>query len=496
MLETKGLPNCGGTCYFNSCMQFLFNIQEIQNFFKKYTIIDSNTILNEEEKKLILILNDLKNIYNIIIRSNDSILSTIDYNKLIKETLDKILDRGDIVNPLSSQEDSSEIIVKINNKFIINTNTDILHQFENNYINTFSKLLKKYLYNYTLSIRLYNKKTTNCKYDYKLKKEEIGTIQIKTENLHLDSKLTNFIDTTFKIHVEELEEGYCVGADDRPLIINGQKILLNEFKVYYTYELQSKYIIINFIPYTYNTRTNIIDYGQIEIDKIFSVNNINYEIKGIVIHTGKTMNSGHYYYLHFKNDECTEYNDSRVSRKNLTIRNNKYIFDTNNQPVIIIYEKKDNINPSKKINYDFTSFIEQKNSEIVNQPIIQQPIIQEQEINVRQQKYFIIDHLLNPYINIVYDTFENKDLYEYYIPYNNNLFNITISFDDQNSYDIYIDHQLQSKIDNYTVKDYINNITINKQPNIEELNSNIDQLKKLIDSHFTKLNNLKKILEK
>ena len=47
MLKTRGLKNCGGTCYFNSFLQLFFNIQEIQEYFKNYNTINS---VNKEEK--------------------------------------------------------------------------------------------------------------------------------------------------------------------------------------------------------------------------------------------------------------------------------------------------------------------------------------------------------------------------------------------------------------------------------------------------------------
>jgi len=34
--KTKGLKNCGGTCYFNSFLQLFFNIEEIQEYFENY----------------------------------------------------------------------------------------------------------------------------------------------------------------------------------------------------------------------------------------------------------------------------------------------------------------------------------------------------------------------------------------------------------------------------------------------------------------------------
>jgi hypothetical protein len=410
MLKTKGLPNCGNTCYFNSFLQFLFNIEEIQTYFRNYNEIkiDSDEIVNEE-KDLILILNGLKKIYNVVFRQENISLPT-NYDNDIIDTKKHILE-GEI----GTQEDSSEIFLKLFNKFIIETNTDILKEYNNKNINIFSKLLKELFINNRLNKKHYDKKN-NCKYIYDLKNEEISLIQIKKEHLDLVSGTTNFISSIFKIHNDSLDDTKCPDNEN----------ILNNFKEYYSYNLKSKYIIINFIPYT---RQNIIKYGNVELDKTFSVNNINYKIKGIIVHQG-TLNAGHYYYLDFKNDECTEYNDSSVTPNKLLTTSsdkNKYIFNNYDKPVIIIYEKDNNITPIKKINYDFFEFVGDLDSNI-----------QDEDPDIILTKYS------------------------------------------------------KNKINNYTVKDYIDK----KTPVNVELKSNIDQLKSLFYDHFTKLDNLKKILEK
>ena len=166
----------------------------------------------------------------------------------------------------------------------------------------------------------------------------------------MSSKKTNFIDEIFKIFIENNTQWTCTNPKED---INGNINKIYEMQIKSCYNIQTKYIIINFIPYTY-TIPGIINYGTIELDKSFSVNNINYKIKGIVIHIG-SLGGGHYYYYHFENDICKKYDDDDVDNNYKLLEStekDKYIFDTNEHPVVIIYEKKDNINPSKKINFE------------------------------------------------------------------------------------------------------------------------------------------------
>jgi hypothetical protein len=331
MVETKGLYNYGGTCYFNSFLQLFFNIEEIQKYFNTYNIVENNILIEEKEKKLILILNYFKNIYDIIIgKQNIS-----NYNNLIKEILNIILDRKNIINPLTKQEDSSEVLLRIFEKFFVYKKL-----FKNEKINEFSELLNTLFYNKIISTKYYDKTKYECDYTYSIIDEYSPLLKIN--NIQLSSS-KNLINDLFKIHNNKIDSIFCPDKD----------IEIKEFYEYFIYDVKKKYIIINFIPYT---QKGISDYGTVELDKSFRVNNINYKIKGIIVHIGN-LKGGHYYYLHFENDNCTQYNDSKVDKKyKLSENNNKYLFNTQQQPVIIIYENNNTINPLKKINYDCTHY--------------------------------------------------------------------------------------------------------------------------------------------
>jgi ubiquitin C-terminal hydrolase len=343
---TRGMRNCGGiTCYFNSSMQLFFNIEEIQNYFYNYIYYNENEYnkLKNNEKELILILNNLKRIYKIIFRDKDPIQNTIsndEYDKLIKDTVQKIFVDVDI----TKQQESFEILIQIFTKFDFD--------FDNNDLSKFKDTLLPLINNQVLFKRTYDKNKYNCNDIINIKSEYNNYVPIKYENINMILKKTNFIDEIFKIFIENNTEWIC----DSPKYINGNINKIDKMQIKSCYNIQTKYIIINFVPYIDHVSGVIINYGTIELDKSFSVNNINYKIKGIVIHTG-SVNGGHYYYYHFENDICKKYDDINVVDNYILLEStekDKYIFNENEHPVVIIYEKKDNINPSKK--FDFECF--------------------------------------------------------------------------------------------------------------------------------------------
>lgn len=348
---TKGLRNCGNiTCYFISSMQLFFNIEEIQEYFFHYNYYNENENENEynklqdDEKELILILNNLKKIYEIIFRDVDDIQNPSEYDKLIKDTVSKIIVNVD----LTKQQESFEILIQIFTKF--NNNFD----FNNADLQKFKVTLIPLISNELLIKRTFDNNKYKCNDIFNINPVNEMHVLIKRENINFISKKTNFIDEIFKINIENIIDAEYM-CNDPKYDVNGKRIEINEMqiKTCYNYNIQTKYIIINFIPYN---ELGIFKYGKIELNKSFSNNNINYKIKGIIIHIG-AVGGGHYYYYHFLNNDCIEYNDMHVNKKTLLVEDDKYIFYENEHPVVIIYEQKDNINPSEKKSFDCNTSI-------------------------------------------------------------------------------------------------------------------------------------------
>jgi ubiquitin C-terminal hydrolase len=94
MAETKGLPNCDNTCYFNSFLQLFFNIKDIQDYFYEYNVINIDTIANEE-KNLIFILNKNNQPVIIIYEQQDNIYPSkqinYDFDKYIQDRKQNII---------------------------------------------------------------------------------------------------------------------------------------------------------------------------------------------------------------------------------------------------------------------------------------------------------------------------------------------------------------------------------------------------------------------
>ena len=256
----------------------------------------------------------------------------------------------------TNHEDSSELLNSIITLFHINKNHD------NHKIKEFSKVLLN-IYNHTIIeyIKVKDKDKIKCKDDDQLKSTMTDLLQHKISQFNNG----NLIDYMFDIkHTEDDETRRC-GTDTN---INIKKDKL-EF-----YNIKSKYIIINVIPYR-NDRITIIKTMlpfDISIHKSFSINNKKYKIKGVVIHNGLNVDYGHYIYLSFEDNKWVTYDDSSNSEFNYDIKANlKFNSIASKQPVLIIYEEDDTIShPDKTI----ISKVPRQIQDIVNKHNFNNPI--------------------------------------------------------------------------------------------------------------------------
>lgn len=106
-----------------------------------------------------------------------------------------------------------------------------------------------------------------------------------------------------------------------------EKIIQKFTKSYIFETLPTNFIITlnKFDNYGNKKLFSIGDYKEI------SLNSNNYKIKAIIVHSGKTSTSGHYYVYRFESTKIYELNDSKVIEKtendiNDDIKKNGYIF--------------------------------------------------------------------------------------------------------------------------------------------------------------------------
>ncbi len=268
----KGLTNLGNTCYMNSALQLLLNVDELYVFFNKY-------------KNVSHILNKLHTFFTLYKNSDHSVLNPGEIKNILGDRKKKFL--------RNEQEDSSEFITYL---------FDIVDsELKKNNIND---SLKNILNIETIT-------SVKCKLVKCLKESNT-----RANNYFLNLPITSDLTDSYR----KFKESEKLIDDNKYSCDNCKKYTIARKKTEIVKWPKHLFILLH--RYTNNLRKNS---NQVNIPLEWRHN---YKLEGGVIHSGD-LSGGHYIYFGKRNYDWYLFNDSSVkliNKNNLnSLKNNAYI---------------------------------------------------------------------------------------------------------------------------------------------------------------------------
>jgi len=315
--DLYGIINMGNSCYINSGIQMLFHNDKLNKII----------LSSESENKVIKAYIELYNSYMEKNIDKDQILNLVsELNNVIKNKEDKF--------NVKKQNDSSEFVNKLTEVF-----SDEIGDVFSKYTNVTIATSITFPDNIVI-----DDKNIKC---LDVKKPDITpgkNIIIPLNNTNTD--IADHLDAMVKGIPENItdEDNYyrCLKYK-----INGKnaKISDGEMRIPFT-----KTERLMTIPDSLNITLGVFgedliskNKSNITIPNKLKIKDQNYLIKGIVVHYGRTMKSGHYTYLSYQNNKWYEYSDDDIeSYDMLTKEGGSNVFKANMKyptPYMIHYEK-------------------------------------------------------------------------------------------------------------------------------------------------------------
>ena len=340
-----GLDNIGATCYMNATLQCLFNIPELQ----KYFLYDNNLYQNENAILSKAFGDVLKNLYDR--KKNKTSYAPKFFKDIIGE-----------LNPLFkgvAANDSKDLILflleKMNDELTVPRNyipdqnlPFNLREFRKNYYSAYNSIIQRlFIYEQESNITCCKCRCQNITYSayniliFPLEKIRNYKMQ-KYPNGFLDVKLEDCLDQYISIEYLQGDSMiYCnqcnllTPAENTSRLNNCPEIFVfilnrgkgNEFEVNFDFPLR-------FDLYKY---VNIKD------------NCTQYELNSVLVHTGGSDMSGHFFAYCKSNVDKNwyKYNDAIVEKLG-----EKYIYNIKNVglPYVLFYQKVNTINNGANMN--------------------------------------------------------------------------------------------------------------------------------------------------